>query len=552
MAKLDQVNYKGTIAEIVPEIAPLFKTTETYAAGDQVIYEADWYTFKEAKEAGAWDATKVDGPFKVADEIVSLKEELSDANEIIGATKYKIAGALIDSSGKIETGVAYDTWIFEVSPYKKIKKISVSNIQYLVYAFYTSKPELGSVSYNSSRSMTSTTTQTNLSVPAGCNWIAIRTNAGETCEVSPIGTVINTALDAVVVLTPEMFGAVGDGATGDTIAIQAMFDKAADLADTCAVVCHGKPGSVYKVQSIQIKTAQNNYTHNITIYGFTFSHASDTLFTATNNNHFGFHFVGCNFIGYSTALCVLFSNYIFTYTTFENCTFTNYKNIIYCSTFEQEISFISCHFSNVKSCFYGTGFFTLKVSGCVFYNCESILQQVLIDSNLGMYYRVASDVTFEDCYFNSFDAYAIKLSAYTDVSISRCFFEYGSGNYYGVYLTESDDFTRGKFQISIKDNHFQETISAQYSPKLLCAANCNIGSVAVCDNVSYNSRFIDISNSNVDGVVTYSGNILTSGNADIGVLGDISSIDFNGNVNADHYIKGKKIVFNNDNSITWE
>lgn len=77
MAKLDQVNYKGTIAEIVPEIAPLFKTTETYAVGDHVIYEADWYTFKEAKEAGAWDATKVDGPFKVANEIVSLKEDLS-------------------------------------------------------------------------------------------------------------------------------------------------------------------------------------------------------------------------------------------------------------------------------------------------------------------------------------------------------------------------------------------------------------------------------------------------------------------------------------------
>lgn len=80
MAKLDQVNYKGTIAEIVPEIAPLFKTTETYAAGDHVIYEADWYTFKEAKEAGAWDATKVDGPFKVANEIKSLKEDLGTLN----------------------------------------------------------------------------------------------------------------------------------------------------------------------------------------------------------------------------------------------------------------------------------------------------------------------------------------------------------------------------------------------------------------------------------------------------------------------------------------
>ena len=78
MAKLDIINYKGTPCEIVPEIAPLFKTTEDYSAGDHVIYEAEWYTFKEAKEAGAWDATKVDGPFKVANEIAGLKEDLSN------------------------------------------------------------------------------------------------------------------------------------------------------------------------------------------------------------------------------------------------------------------------------------------------------------------------------------------------------------------------------------------------------------------------------------------------------------------------------------------
>lgn len=105
MAKLDQVNYKGTIAEIVPEIAPLFKTTETYAAGDQVIYEADWYTFKEAKEAGAWDATKVDGPFKVADEIVSLKEDLS---RVSGNSRIQfVYGKYIATNGATADVTAY-------------------------------------------------------------------------------------------------------------------------------------------------------------------------------------------------------------------------------------------------------------------------------------------------------------------------------------------------------------------------------------------------------------------------------------------------------------
>lgn len=77
MAKLDSINYKGTLQEIVPEIAPLFKTTEAYSAGDHVIHDAQWYTFKEDKAAGAWDDTKVDGPFTVSEKISELKEDLT-------------------------------------------------------------------------------------------------------------------------------------------------------------------------------------------------------------------------------------------------------------------------------------------------------------------------------------------------------------------------------------------------------------------------------------------------------------------------------------------
>ena len=77
MAKLDSINYKGTLQEIVPEIAPLFKTTEAYSAGDHVIYEAQWYTFKADKAAGAWDDTKVDGPFTVSEDITQLKNTLT-------------------------------------------------------------------------------------------------------------------------------------------------------------------------------------------------------------------------------------------------------------------------------------------------------------------------------------------------------------------------------------------------------------------------------------------------------------------------------------------
>lgn len=77
MPALDQINQGGTIYEIVPEIAELFKTTKAYHTGDHVIYNAGWYTFKEDKSAGAWDATKVNGPFEVAKQISDLKEDLS-------------------------------------------------------------------------------------------------------------------------------------------------------------------------------------------------------------------------------------------------------------------------------------------------------------------------------------------------------------------------------------------------------------------------------------------------------------------------------------------
>lgn len=76
MSAIDQINQGGTTYEIVPEIAELFKTTKAYHTGDHVIYEAGWYTFKADKSAGAWDATKVDGPFKVTNELSSLKSDL--------------------------------------------------------------------------------------------------------------------------------------------------------------------------------------------------------------------------------------------------------------------------------------------------------------------------------------------------------------------------------------------------------------------------------------------------------------------------------------------
>lgn len=92
MSAIDQINQGGTTYEIVPEIAELFSTTKTYHTGDNVIYEAGWYIFKADKTAGAWDATKVDGPFKVTDQLSNLKEDLSHKANADGSYDTLTAG----------------------------------------------------------------------------------------------------------------------------------------------------------------------------------------------------------------------------------------------------------------------------------------------------------------------------------------------------------------------------------------------------------------------------------------------------------------------------
>lgn len=118
MPALDQINQGGTIYEIVPEIAELFKTTKAYHTGDHVIYEAGWYTFKADKSAGAWDATKVNGPFKVTDQLSDLKEDINALKDVttISETETQTVtdvitttwtNGYIDVDGSVYSGTTY-------------------------------------------------------------------------------------------------------------------------------------------------------------------------------------------------------------------------------------------------------------------------------------------------------------------------------------------------------------------------------------------------------------------------------------------------------------
>lgn len=76
MAGIDFIHQNGVDYEIVPEIAPRFKTTVNYAAGDCVIYNAEAYRFKTAHLAGAWIGTDAE-KFLVGEELGAIKEDLN-------------------------------------------------------------------------------------------------------------------------------------------------------------------------------------------------------------------------------------------------------------------------------------------------------------------------------------------------------------------------------------------------------------------------------------------------------------------------------------------
>lgn len=85
VGSIDQLTFRNNVYEIVPEIAPLFQETESYDVGDWVIYEAKLYKFISSKSAGVWDATKVDGPSTIMEEIDDLKSTLSSLIQRVSA-----------------------------------------------------------------------------------------------------------------------------------------------------------------------------------------------------------------------------------------------------------------------------------------------------------------------------------------------------------------------------------------------------------------------------------------------------------------------------------
>lgn len=117
------------------------------------------------------------------EQITSTKDAYIDMSSRIGAGEYIIkhanvdgtagnVGVIISTSGAL---VEYDLHVFQVFPGEVISEITTDPIQ-VVYAFYSGMPDIGSASIDGTRPTSSAHTVNNVTVPAGANWIAIRTN----------------------------------------------------------------------------------------------------------------------------------------------------------------------------------------------------------------------------------------------------------------------------------------------------------------------------------------------------------------------------------------
>ena len=89
-----------------------------------------------------------------------------------------ISSASINSSGEIIYNHDYSLCLYEISDRDILYQIATdTDSTDTVYAFFNTKPGMGSISYNSSRTVTNGQSDNNITVPVGCTWIAIRCSA---------------------------------------------------------------------------------------------------------------------------------------------------------------------------------------------------------------------------------------------------------------------------------------------------------------------------------------------------------------------------------------
>lgn len=161
----------GDYSTLQGDIASTYSSSSTYAVGDYVLYSGQLYRCTTAiSTAEAWTSAKWTA--------VALGDDVSDLKSAITEKTYNLVSGIISQSAINGTGSIYGTDAYDMyyAPVEANKKytIKTNDSSGLVCGFYQSVPTMGTVSYNSSRTIQSAKT---ITAPID-GYIAFRTLVG--------------------------------------------------------------------------------------------------------------------------------------------------------------------------------------------------------------------------------------------------------------------------------------------------------------------------------------------------------------------------------------
>lgn len=160
-------------------------------------------------------------------------------------------------------------------------------------------------------------------------------------------------------VTPEMYGAVGDGVTDDSLAVQNALDEAVTNGKCLAIV------NRYKIKNVSInKTSELREPTFIVGVGGSLISDSGTMIKAVNSAVSDVYFENVSFIGDSSSVAVDCTNLYRVH--FTNCEFKGFGHCLYTSGIMQSVIVNGCTFTNItQSCIEYAQGFALYISECI-------------------------------------------------------------------------------------------------------------------------------------------------------------------------------------------
>lgn len=240
--------------------------------------------------------------------------------------------------------------------------------------------------------------------------LAINTTIGDlsqlvTSDKTSVVAAINevaAALQANAYVTPEMFGAVGDGSNDDTAAFQAAFDthklillqsgasySISNLTVDYGRMVGGTESLIYMHGSITHTDPSGLlYLENIRFIGdYTNNCISGRVTNTTLNN--------CIFYNFDTIINETGNSYV-GYVYCNQCTFRNSIHVFWANVSANYISFNDCTFNNLT----GVAFTASPIQDLVFNHCD-IEGCVAIIGSWNTSNCSMEGITFKDCYFET-------------------------------------------------------------------------------------------------------------------------------------------------------